>query len=231
MSQKRTIKRIYPASASLLLVFFLFIAVVPLNSQPVIAGTVTKPPKACHICDPVLSESTATPTPDACAVDCLEADQTREPQLDPQRSATPKNTAAEVSLVFYWMDGCPHCEEVMQTTLAELEQTYRARLDIQKIELVSVEDVDQLYVIGQRMGMPNEKIEVPFVMINEQALSGKEAITRELPSLLEHALGNKGASTSIPSSGLTPTSPLLIVFAVIVLGFLAVIFIKKRSAH
>jgi glutaredoxin len=190
----------------------------------------TKTLKACHICDPILPDSTATPTPDGCAVDCLDSNPPAAQQDEENKMATQQNNQAEIFIVFYWMDGCPHCEEVMETTLPVLKQKYGDLLDIQQVELISVEDVNQLYDLGEQFGLEREKIEVPFVVFNESALSGQDQINKTLPDSIQREVEINHPNINLPKDETVPNMSftILLFFAVVfMIGLVVGVFFKK----
>lgn len=154
-----------------------------LQTTPVQADAVpTRTPRYCHICEYDVDYSTPSPT---------------------QSPTTPavSSQAGEgvVNAVLFWMQGCPECETVLKVILPPLESSYGNKLLIQKIELTSVQAVDQLYQLGARLGIAKEAIQVPFLVIGDRYLIGKEAIERELVDLIEKYLTLGGvAQTPIP---------------------------------
>jgi len=97
-----------------------------------------------------------------------------------------------VRTVMFWMNGCPHCEEVMTRVLPPLQQKYGAQLDIRLVEVVSTQDVDELYKLGATFGLLKEQTGVPFLIIGNRALVGSTQIPAELPALIEQHLAAGG---------------------------------------
>jgi glutaredoxin len=128
------------------------------------------------------------------------------------------------------MEGCPHCDEVLATTLPALEQKYGSLLNIQKIELISVEDVDQLYQLGEAFGLKRENIKVPFVVMGDKALVGKADINKNLPLLMQSALEENQASLNAADSPAPAfsASPLNFMIPVIAAGLTLVGLIVNR---
>lgn len=214
-------------SLTLLILVFTFIG--SLKPQPTLAAY-TRTPKACHMCETVLPDSTATPTPDACGIDCLDTTNIPTQQADFETPPAQRTNPAVISVVFYWMEGCPHCDEVMAATLPALEQTYGPLLDIQKIELISVEDVDRLYELGKKFGLDKEKTRVPFVVFDDKALTGKEEINKTLPGLIQNHFEDTDSDLSIPKA--EPTKKLnlstpLIITVVFLIGSIIGVLYKK----
>ncbi|MAT44192.1 MAG: hypothetical protein CL609_17815 [Anaerolineaceae bacterium] len=216
---------------SVLVILIGFMVLGHWQTQSAVFAEATKTLKACHICETILPDSTATPTPDGCAIDCLDTTPPPAQQDDENKKATQQNNEAEIVVVFYWMDGCPHCEEVMETTLPVLKQKYGDNLDIQEIELISVEDVNQLYDLGEQFGLEREKIEVPFVVFNGSALSGQDQINKTLPDLIQREAEITHPNIYLPNDEKAPNTSLAIVliFAVVILIGLVVGGLVKKG--
>jgi len=95
---------------------------------------------------------------------------------------------AVVRVLLFWMDGCPHCHEVIDNVLPPLRQQYGRQLEIRMIEISTKEDIDRLYEIGAGYGLKPEQIGVPFMIIGDQVLIGSRQIPDELPGLIERYL-------------------------------------------
>ncbi len=92
---------------------------------------------------------------------------------------------AVVRVILFWMDGCPHCHEVIDNVLPPLRQQYGRQLEIWMIEVSSMEDINRLYEIGEGYGLKPEQIGVPFMIIGDNVLIGSRQIPAELPGLIE----------------------------------------------
>lgn len=99
-----------------------------------------------------------------------------------------------VHAVLFWMDGCPHCREVIENTLPRLQTKYGAQLDIRLIELFTLEEVELLYDLAARFGIPRGQVGVPLLVLSDQALVGGEQIPDRLPGLIEESLAGDGAA-------------------------------------
>jgi uncharacterized membrane protein len=95
--------------------------------------------------------------------------------------------------VLYWMEGCGHCEEVLDGVLPTLQAQYGSQLDIQLIEVVTLEDTDQLYATAAAHGVPKEQVGVPLLIMNGQALVGSQQIPQQIPALVAQTLAAGGA--------------------------------------
>ncbi len=98
-----------------------------------------------------------------------------------------------VHAVMFWMNGCPHCEQVMTRVLPPLQQKYGDQLDIQLIEVAKAEDLETLYQVAATFGLSKEETGVPFLVIGRRALVGSEQIPEELPGLIDQLLAAGGA--------------------------------------
>ncbi len=109
-----------------------------------------------------------------------------------------------VHAVLFWMDGCPHCEDVIQNVLSPLQQKYGKQFDLFMIEVKGQEDVNLLYQVAESYGIPKEGTGVPFLIIGEQALVGSDQVQNQLPALVEDYLAQGGLGF--------PANPLLVDF-------------------
>lgn len=151
------------------------------------------------------------------------------PALLPQNKAHAQQPTPQpvVRMVLFWMEGCPHCEQVLKETIRPLQEKYGEQLAITFIEVVTSEDVNRLYKIGEQKGIPKGEIGVPMIVIGGRILVGSEQIPRELPGLVETYLAKGGVDapadfnleampTSIPASVLeNPGSAVNVVHAVL----------------
>ena len=92
----------------------------------------------------------------------------------------------------FWMEGCPHCETVLEEVLPPLEARYGDQLVIKRVQLVTTEDIDRLYQAGADLGIPKEQVGVPFLVIGERVLIGSQQIPAELPGLIETGMSKGG---------------------------------------
>lgn len=93
-----------------------------------------------------------------------------------------------VQAVMFWMDGCPHCHEVIDYILPPLQQQYGHQLDILLVELKTMADTDCLYAIGKTLGLTPNQIGVPFLLIGDEVLIGTDQIREQLPDLIKSHL-------------------------------------------
>ncbi|GAB4419405.1 MAG: vitamin K epoxide reductase family protein [Anaerolineales bacterium] len=104
-----------------------------------------------------------------------------------------------VHIILFWMNGCPHCHEVLDNILPPLQEKYGTQLDILLVEVVGMDDVNRLYDIAATYGYSRDQVGVPFLIIGEDVLIGSQQIPKELPSLIEFHLAQGGVERpSIP---------------------------------
>jgi uncharacterized membrane protein len=108
------------------------------------------------------------------------------------QAAMPERGVPVVNGILFWSNGCPHCETVLLYTLPPLQEAYRHQLNIQMVELVTLEDVDEFFAIFTAFGLSTEQIDVPLLLINDAPLVGSEQIAAELPDLIEQYLAVGG---------------------------------------
>ncbi|MCU0485015.1 MAG: hypothetical protein MUC85_02795 [Anaerolineales bacterium] len=113
---------------------------------------------------------------------------------------------AVVHAAFFWMEGCPYCEVVMQTVLPEVQALYGNQLAVQMIEVSTTEEVDRLYNIGAALGLAKEATGVPMIIIEEQVLVGSVQIPTRLQGLIQAAL-EKGGTAPPDLDRLAAASP------------------------
>lgn len=102
-----------------------------------------------------------------------------------------------VHILLFWMDGCPHCHEVLDNVLPPLEEKYGPRLQITLVEIITQEDINGLFAVGAAYGFPKEQIGVPFLIIGDQVLIGSDQITTGLPGLIKTYLAQGGVSLQL----------------------------------
>jgi len=111
------------------------------------------------------------------------------PTSAPSATPTPRPV---VRAVLFWMDGCPHCHEIINNVLPPLQNKYGDQLDIHLIEVKSQQDVDQLYQLAAALNVPKQNVGVPFLVIGDKVLVGSAQIPGELPGLIEKHLAAGG---------------------------------------
>ena len=103
-----------------------------------------------------------------------------------------QNNDAVVHAAMFWMSTCPHCHVVLEEVLPPLQQRYGDQLQILLIEVKSEQEWNWLVQTGTALGVPQEYLGVPFLIIGQRALMGSEQIPAELPGLIEQHLAAGG---------------------------------------
>lgn len=146
--------------------------------------------------DNLVQIPTTTPADGICKVNEATPCAPMDAQSILQPAGAQGKVSGGVNAVLFWMQGCPHCETVIDTVLPPLQQKYGDRLNIQLVELKGVQDVDRLYQVGTRLGIANDQVGVPFLILGERAMIGDQAIQNELSQVIDQALIQGG--TALP---------------------------------
>lgn len=87
-----------------------------------------------------------------------------------------------IHAVMFWMDGCPHCHDVLDTVLPPLQMQHGEQLDIVLVEIITIKDTEQLYLLGDSLGLEKNDIGVPLLLIGDAVLVGSDQIRDQLPA-------------------------------------------------
>lgn len=98
--------------------------------------------------------------------------------------------------IMFWMSGCKHCQETISITLPPLREKYGEQLDLQLIQIYSLEEVDALYALGESYNLEKQEVGVPFLIIGDQPLIGYDQIRLQFPQLIETHLAAGGVDLS-----------------------------------
>lgn len=82
--------------------------------------------------------------------------------------------SAKVAVIFFWMQDCAHCEEVLNSLLPEMYLTFGDQVYFYPIELKEISEVDVFYQMAGRLGVPKNNIGVPLMIIGDQVLDGNQ---------------------------------------------------------
>lgn len=99
-----------------------------------------------------------------------------------------------VRAILFWMDGCPHCHDVLDNVLPPLEEKYGDQLEITLVEVSTGEDIEGLFEAAAAYGIPQDKVGVPLLIIGDRVLVGSGQIPAELPGLIESHLAAGGVA-------------------------------------
>ncbi len=97
-----------------------------------------------------------------------------------------------VHAVMFWIDSCPHCEDVIENVLPPLHEKYGTQFELLMIEVVTTQDVDTLYRVAASYNTPKKQTGVPFLIIGDQVLVGSAEVREQLPALIDDYLAQGG---------------------------------------
>ena len=97
-----------------------------------------------------------------------------------------------VHTVLFWSNGCSYCSLLLTDILPSLQDRYSSQLSILLIELVTSNDIDQLYALGSTLGLSKEQVSIPFLLIDHTTLIGANEIRDSLPDLIDGYLSAGG---------------------------------------
>jgi uncharacterized membrane protein len=97
-----------------------------------------------------------------------------------------------VHAVLFFTRGCPYCNEVLSTTLPPIQKQYQAKLSLLLVEVSTLNDIDNLYSLGNTLGLTKEQVSVPFLLVDHQALVGVTAIKDNFTTLVDQYLNTGG---------------------------------------
>lgn len=97
-----------------------------------------------------------------------------------------------VRAVMFWMDGCLHCEEVIQHVLPPLYEQHGEQFELSMIEVATMQDIETLYQVAATYNITKDQTGVPFLIIGEHVLIGSQQISNELPDLIEQYIAQGG---------------------------------------
>lgn len=106
-----------------------------------------------------------------------------------------QSPGAVVQAVMFWEQGCPNCELVMNEFLPGFQSAQGDNFTLQLIEVVSLEDINRLFRVGEAYGLTKDRVGVPLLVIGEHVLVGSDEIPAELPGLVKNYLASGGVTT------------------------------------
>ena len=109
---------------------------------------------------------------------------TKKVEIDLARAQKAKTT-----VIFFWMQDCAHCEEVLNSLLPEMYLTFGEQVYFYPIELKEISEVDVFYQMAERLGVPKNNIGVPLMIISDQVLAGNQ-IENNLEKSIDISLQN-----------------------------------------
>lgn len=113
------------------------------------------------------------------------------PWLSSTRSVSAEE--AVVHAVMFWSEHCGYCHYVLENVLPPIQKKYGDQFDLLLLEVsTSAENVDRLFAAAKELGMSEDEVGVPFLIIGDRALVGADEIASQLPILIEEYLAAGG---------------------------------------
>jgi uncharacterized membrane protein len=97
-----------------------------------------------------------------------------------------------VHAVLFFSSGCPYCSEVLTKTLPPIQDRYQSQLSLILIEVATLQDINNLYALGDAMGLTKEQVAVPFLLVDRTPLIGVDEINNQFSSLIDKFLKSGG---------------------------------------
>jgi len=112
----------------------------------------------------------------------------------PGCSAAPAVSSGDgiVRAVLFWTPGCSSCENVLRNVLPPLEARYGSRLQMLKVPLNDLSEVNRLYASAGYFKISKGDILVPFVVIGNDVLSGETAVDDHLDEKIKAGIAAGG---------------------------------------
>lgn len=113
---------------------------------------------------------------------------------------------AVVRAILFYQPTCPHCHEVIDTHLPPLKEKYGDQFQLIGIDTSLQTGADLYQNAVAALGIPQERLGVPLMVVGDLALVGSQEIPTQLPAIIEDGLTAGGiAWPNIP--GLLETFP------------------------
>ena len=100
-----------------------------------------------------------------------------------------------VQAILFWEEGCPSCEKILQEFLPNFQAEQGEQFKLEKIEVISVDDINYLFQVGAAYGLKKDEIGVPLLIIGDTALAGAAEIQDLLPYHVADYLSRGGIVT------------------------------------
>ena len=112
----------------------------------------------------------------------------------PACAAAPAATSGDgiVRAVLFWTPGCSSCEKVLRDVLPPLETRYGSRLQMLKVPLNDLNEVDRLYASAGFFKIKPGEVLVPLVLIGSDVLSGETAVENNLDEKIKAGIAAGG---------------------------------------
>jgi uncharacterized membrane protein len=97
-----------------------------------------------------------------------------------------------VHAVLFFSSGCPYCNEVLTQFLPPIQGQFRSQLSLVLIEVSTLQDINNLYALGDALGLSKEQVAVPFILVDHTPLIGVDEIKNQFSSLVKKYLRSGG---------------------------------------
>jgi uncharacterized membrane protein len=97
-----------------------------------------------------------------------------------------------VRAILFYSPSCPHCAMVIQEDLPPLFEKYGAQLEIIGVDVSNPEGSNLYHAAIARFQIPESRLGVPTLIIEDIVLVGSLEIPDQLPGLVEHYLSQGG---------------------------------------
>jgi uncharacterized membrane protein/thiol-disulfide isomerase/thioredoxin len=103
-----------------------------------------------------------------------------------------QNADPVVRAVLFYSPTCPHCAKVIQEDLPPLFEKYGAQLEIVGIDASQIEGGTLYQTAVEHFQIPENRLGVPTLILDETILVGSIEIPEQLPGLVEYYLAQGG---------------------------------------
>jgi len=117
--------------------------------------------------------------------------------LQQQGAQVTQSPTPIVQAVMFWEEGCPNCELVLNDFLPGFQASQGSQFSLELVEVVSLDDINRLFRIGEAYGLTRDQIGVPMLVVGDEILVGAAQIPTELPSVVARYLASGGVTTVV----------------------------------
>jgi thiol-disulfide isomerase/thioredoxin len=97
-----------------------------------------------------------------------------------------------VRVVLFWTPGCSSCEKALTEIIPPLESKYGAKLQVLKVPLNNLDEVNRLYAAADFFKIKKDDILTPFVLVGTEILSGEPALSSGLDQKIQAGIAAGG---------------------------------------
>ena len=105
-----------------------------------------------------------------------------------------------VRVLLFWTPGCTSCEKALTEIIPPLETRYGAKLQVLKVPLNNLEEVNRLYAAADFFKIKKDDVLTPFVLVGNEVLSGEPAVAGSLDAKIQAGMAAGGlAQPALPA--------------------------------